>query len=573
MVILWGPTCPSLGMMRFVPALLLAASLGAQSPSSDVAMGVFPFLVGNMDGRISEVVTNCQSRGIDTLYVSVFRATGPQAGSLWVTDSAGDWNPAWGSVRPGGAGINLASLIQSCHAANLRVVGVIKCFSDNVQPTDAAHRQYLLDVIDYFVDAWQPDGRPTYDLDGFALDYVRFVGSGTGNNPLFVTNFLADVRSRIGGMSLHCYLIANRYSFDGPTYNGVFNSYASTMSSLSSQFGQNWEQMARHADVLMPMSYTADGSIYNTYALHQAYVRKTSEYARQACTNAGFPGRRVCPVIRTYSDTVETTTDLTVEASITGALLGGGDGYQSFRYQHVVNNPSWWSKIQQFAVPGCNWPVPAISVTSPALTASLDLSLSRDADQSAATLDQRVDVDGDGVFDTPWQPLGTSTALVRHAGQWPAGVQVRDGDGHIAAGRRRFQAGSSVQVSPPVLSATSGGSVQVQVAPGPAASGGVYLVLATLAGTNPGFDWGVGFPVPINVDFLTMGLANQPNSGFMNGGLGILDAAGSATATLTVPAGLLQPLTGRQVHWSYLCADAFGAPMCVGDARPLLIFF
>ena len=66
-----------------------------------------PFLVGNMDSRVSEIVSNCQARGIDTLYVSVFRTTGPQNGSLWVTDTAGDWNPAWGSVRPSGAGIAL----------------------------------------------------------------------------------------------------------------------------------------------------------------------------------------------------------------------------------------------------------------------------------------------------------------------------------------------------------------------------------------------------------------------------------------------------------------------------------
>ena len=309
-------------MLARLTGLLLAGCLVAQAPSTDVAVGVFPFLVGNMDPRINEIVTNCTTHGIDTLYVSAFRATGPSTGDLWVTDSAGDWNPAWGPVRSTGAGIHLQNLITACHAANVRVVAVLKCFADTVQPDNTAHKQYLLDVIDYFVDAWQGNGTPVYDLDGIALDYVRYVG-GTNVNVANVTNFVSDVRQRIGNLSLHAYLIANRYSFDGPTYNGVFNSYASTMGQLQSQFGQHWEQLAGLVDVLMPMAYTANGSIYATYALHQAYVRKTAEYARTAASNAGVPTRRVQPTIKTYTGESETTTDLTIEASITGALLGG----------------------------------------------------------------------------------------------------------------------------------------------------------------------------------------------------------------------------------------------------------
>ena len=161
-------------------------------------------------------------------------ATGPSAGDLWITDSAGDWNAAFGPVRPGGAGIHLANLITACHAANVRVVAILKCFADTVQPDNAAHKQYLLSVIDYLVDAWLPNGQPVYDLDGLALDYVRYVG-GTNVNASNVTNFLADVRQHIGSLSLHAYLIASRYTFDGPTYNGVFASYATVIGSLASQ--------------------------------------------------------------------------------------------------------------------------------------------------------------------------------------------------------------------------------------------------------------------------------------------------------------------------------------------------
>ena len=421
-------------MLRTFATVALAASLCAQSPSTDVAVGVFPFLVGNMDPRINEIANNCQLHGIDTLYVSAFRATGPLTGDLWVTDSAGDWNPAWGAVRSTGAGIHLQNLITACHNVNVRVVAVLKCFADTVQPDNVAHRQYLLDVIDYFVDAWQSNGQPVYDLDGIALDYVRYVG-GTNVNAANVTNFVSDVRQRIGNLSLHAYLLANRFSFDGPTYNGMFNSYSATMSTLTSQFGQSWQQLAPLVDVMMPMAYTANGSIYNSYALHQAYVRKTAEYARQACTAAGVPTRRVQPTIKTYTGEGETTTDLTIEASITGALLGGGDGYQAFRYQFLVNNPSWWTKMAQYAVPGCNWPRPVYTALSPRLTTTFDPTASVDSDQGGNSLQMRYDFDQDGSFDTGWLPAAAAQNLVRHPGQWRSTMQVRDSDGHVSITR------------------------------------------------------------------------------------------------------------------------------------------
>lgn len=557
-------------MLRCLSALVLASGLVAQSPSTDVAVGVFPFLVGNMDARIGEIVTNCTTHGIDTLYVSAFRATGPSTGDLWITDSAGDWNPAWGPVRPTGAGIHLQNLINACHVANVRVVAVFKCFADTVQPDNVAHRQYLLDVIDYFVDAWQQNGQPVYDLDGIALDYVRYVG-GTGVNAANVTNFVADVRERIGNLSLHAYLIANRYSFDGPTYNGVFNSYAATRNSLISQFGQDWEQLAALVDVLMPMSYTANGSIYNTYALHQAYVRKTAEYARTACVNAGHPQRRVCPTIKTYSGEGETTTDLTIEASITGALLGGGDGYQSFRYQFLVQNPTWWTKMAQYAVPGCNWPRPVYTASSPRLTTTLDPALTTDADEPASALQVRFDVDGDHVFDTPWLPNAVASNLARHPGAWRTTMQVKDTDGHVGTTRRRVTAGSAVTLLPPFVSTTLGGQVQIQLDVGAAGAGNVYLAIAGISGTSPGFVWQPGFPVPLNLDGVTMLFAGDPNGTVLQNGLGNFDAQGRATAVLSIPPVALQFLAGLPLWWSFVSQTPAGQPACVGDSRQMTL--
>lgn len=555
-----------------VPFLLTAfATMLAAQQSSDVAVGVFPFLEGNMDGRINEIVNNCRTNGIDTVYVSVFRATGPSSGDLWITDRAGDWQPAWGQVRRNGAGIDLVNLIAACHAADLRVVAVLKCFADTVQPTDAAHKQYLLQVIDYLVDAWQAGGQPVYDLDGVALDYIRFVGSSTGNDPMQVTNFLRDVRAHLHGLSLHCYLVASRYTFDGGSYNGNFQSYATVIAQLASQYGQHWQQMAQYVDVLMPMAYSADGSIYNSYALHQAYVRQTAAYARTACTLAGYPTRRVCPTIRTYTDANETTTDQTIDASILGALLGGADGYQAFRYGHVVPHPSWWSKLQQYAVPGGNWPIPAVSIRTTSPSTGFDAAASRDHDESSASLQVRFDFDGDDTFDTAWLQNAPAVWVVRHPGEWHTTLQVKDAQGHVSSTRRRYTGAGGLQVVPSTLSAAAGGSAQLQIDLGTAAGHAAYLVLGGITGTSPGFVWRPGFPVPLNVDFLTTALAGDPNGVFLQQGLGQLDAQGRGAATLQMPPGMLLPLVGLTVHWSLLSADAFGRPLFVAEAEPLTI--
>lgn len=563
-------------MVRASAALLLATALLAkglhgQAPSSDVAVGVFPFLVGDMTPRIGEIVGNCQSHGIDTVYVSVFRATGPLDGDLWISDSAGDWNAAWGDVRSTGAGIDLPLLIAGCHAANIRVVGVLKCFDDTVQPSSTAHRQYLLDVVDYLVDAWTPNGQPVYDLDGLALDYVRYVGS-SGAVAQDVTDFVADVRERVGPLSLHAYVLANRSAFDGPVYNGSFNSYASVRSSLAAQYGQDWQALAPLLDVLVPMAYTADGSIYSTYAGHQSYVAKTAEYARLACTLAGVPGRRVCPAVKTYSSAGETTTPASVDASITGALLGGGDGYQAFRYDLLVQNPSWWPPMAAHAVPGCNWPRPVLTASSPKLTVTADATLSTDLDQANATLLSRFDFDGDGAFDTPWSPLSAVQQLVGFPQTLAAYLQVQDADGHVATSRRRFTAGSPITVFPAALSTAAGGVATIFLDTGPAAAGHTYLVLATLSGTAPGFTWGSSLPVPLNIDAVTTWFAVNPNGSLMNGGLGSLDAQGRATAQLQWPPQVLSFLAGFPMHWSFVAQDQIGQPSCVADARLLTLF-
>ncbi|MFO1052397.1 MAG: alpha-amylase family protein [Planctomycetota bacterium] len=555
-------------MLRSLSVLcVLAGAIPAQQ-SSDVAMGLFPFLVGNMDGRTAEVTNACATRGIETLYVSVFRATGASQGDLWISDPSGTWNPAWGPVRPGGAGIELRSLIAAAHARDMRVVAVLKCFDDTVQPTDANHRAYLLSVIDWLLGRYESDGSPTYDLDGLALDYVRFVGSGTGNNASLVTNFVADVKRHIGALSLHAYLIANRYTFDGPVYDGNFASYASVRSSLASQFGQDWEQMAQWVDVLMPMCYTADGSIYSTYARHQAYVRQAASYCRTACNNVGHPTRRVCPVVRTYTDTAETTTVQTIDASITGALQGGANGYQAFRYGTM--QAAWWPVMQQYAAPGCNFPIPVASTSVDHLSLGVDPSASRDQDQAANTLDVAFDWNSDGVLDTAFAPLAPGAGLATDPSAKVVGIAVRDAQGHVSATRRRIVATAPLGLAQSSISANQPVNLGIDLHVGAAGAGHGYVILASLSGGTPGASYG-GIHVPLNLDAFTEALFSIANSPVLPGAIGVLDASGDAHASFVVPAGLLDPLRFRVVNWCAVGATPSGQPAFASNPSACLI--
>ncbi len=539
------------------------------TPSSDVSTGLFPFLVGNLDGQEATIAQQCLTRGMDTLYVSIFRATGPLQGDLWITDQAGTWQSSWGPIRSGGAGIRLVELIDACHARSVRVVGVMKCFDDTVQPTSQAHRNYLLDVVDSLVHAYDASGSPIYDLDGIALDYVRYVQNGSGNDATQITNFVADVKARLGVLTLHAYLPAGRFTFDGPTYNGNFNSYSSVINSNASQYGQDWAQMARHVDVMMPMTYTANGSIYSTYSLHQSYVAYAAQVCRTACTLSGTSGQRVTPVMKTYTSSGETTTAQTVDASVTGALLGGADGYQAFRY--FTTTTAWWTVLQQHAVAGANWPLPGLQATVTGLTASVDASTSSDPDQSAATLDWAVDTDGDGIFDTPWMPTTMTSQWMLPPGTNKVGFGLRDNDGHVAHTTRQLSGRDILTLSTPSISGFLGDHETITVDAGPSAAGATYVVLASLSGSTPGTLLAPGFEVPIVFDFATTGLYSAANTPLFPGGIGLLDASGVGTATFAPAPRFISPLAFSTVTWAAFGIDAQGQGLFVTNPATMLI--
>ncbi len=546
----------------------LASQLPSQTPCRDASFGEWPFLVGNMDAEIANMVQAAKNNGLDTIYMNFFRATGPSTGTLWITDSAGRWNSAWGPVRTGGAGINLVNFISAAHAANLQVIAVMKCFDATVQPGDAAHRAYLLAIVDYLVGSYDAAGKPVYDVDGIALDYVRYVG-GSGVNAANVTDFVRGVRQRCGVLQVHAYLLSGRYDFDGPVYDGSFNAYATVMTTLKNGYGQDWEGLAKYVDVYMPMAYTADGSIYATSALHQAYVRQVAAYARTAVTRAGYPTRRVSPAIKTYSDS-ETCTAATVEASITGALLGGGDGYQAFRWKTLQPHADWLAKMKLWAVPGQNQPIAALTANAVGLSTSSDATASRDADEPSANLKLRFDWENDGVFDTGWLPNQTQSWLARNPGSWRIGVQVQDSTGLFGQTTRRLTLGDVLTLDRASISLAAPAKVAIGIQAGALAANQAYLVCGSLSGSSPGTPLAPGFTLPLNVDAITQGLLGAVNTPLLLNGFANLSPAGTGLAEFQMIPGITV-LSGKTLHFAAIGANASAQYLFTTNAKGLAL--
>jgi hypothetical protein len=106
------------------------------------------------------------------------------------------------------------------------------------------------------------------------------------------------------------------------------------------------------------------------------------------------------------------------------------------------------------------------------------------------------------------------------------------------------------------LSATAGGAVPLWMNFGAGAAGEQYIVVGSLAGTQPGliFDGGL---LPLNRDaFLTWSLAGKNQFPFLNT-FGFLDATGRAEATFAPTPAELAALVGQHVDWA---ATAFAGP-------------
>ncbi|MBI1380549.1 MAG: hypothetical protein GC161_05600 [Planctomycetaceae bacterium] len=103
------------------------------------------------------------------------------------------------------------------------------------------------------------------------------------------------------------------------------------------------------------------------------------------------------------------------------------------------------------------------------------------------------------------------------------------------------------------FSIATGGTQELRLAAGAARAGDLYLLVGSLSGTTPGLPVD-SFVLPLNFDFYSNLTLTTPNSGFLPGSLGFLDANGRASAAFTLPAAA--PVAGPlDIHHAFLTID------------------
>jgi len=106
--------------------------------------------------------------------------------------------------------------------------------------------------------------------------------------------------------------------------------------------------------------------------------------------------------------------------------------------------------------------------------------------------------------------------------------------------------------SPATVSVGSGGSQSLNLNAGPCNGGRFYLVLGSVTGTTPGLPLGGGVILPLNADAYFNRTLAAPNLPPMGASFGVLNGAGQASASFTLPPGLTVNLVGVTVHHAYV---------------------
>ena len=110
------------------------------------------------------------------------------------------------------------------------------------------------------------------------------------------------------------------------------------------------------------------------------------------------------------------------------------------------------------------------------------------------------------------------------------------------------------------ISIADGGTAHFLLAAGPASAGGVYLLLGSASGTEPGQSLG-SLVLPLNADAYLDFTLVQPNSQLLPGSLGLFDEHGLPTVSvrLELPPALAPPeLAGLTLEHAYLLFDSLG---------------
>lgn len=117
------------------------------------------------------------------------------------------------------------------------------------------------------------------------------------------------------------------------------------------------------------------------------------------------------------------------------------------------------------------------------------------------------------------------------------------------------------------LSVSMGGTQVLSLGAGAAHAGELHLMLGSLSGTLPGIDLGA-VHLALVPDAYTLATLGALGLVLLPGGIGSLDASGSARASLKVPAGAFPSLAGLELHHAFVTLDTHGALGFASNAVP-----
>jgi hypothetical protein len=153
---------------------------------------------------------------------------------------------------------------------------------------------------------------------------------------------------------------------------------------------------------------------------------------------------------------------------------------------------------------------------------------------------------------------------------WMAGLSNEFLDGLAQRAELCVPGGDlSLVGAPPELSVAAGGVHTWNLNAGADQAGRIYAVLGSASGTQPGIALG-GFVLPLVADNYTDYTLTAANLPPFHLNLGLLDGAGQAAGSVSLPAGLDASLAGHVLHHAYAVLDPLvGSVTFVSNAAAL----
>ena len=171
-----------------------------------------------------------------------------------------------------------------------------------------------------------------------------------------------------------------------------------------------------------------------------------------------------------------------------------------------------------------------------------------------------------------WRPTATESVDCNGNGVADA-FEIAVGDGSDVDGDGALDQCDPIYADTQTLSLFVGGTQTLTLQAGAERAGDFYVLLGSLSGTTPGTSL-LGAELPLVADPYYDLTLFQGGSGLLGGNFGVLDPAGSAQATFSIPASPFAfELFATPAHHTFLVFDGTLAPTFVSDPYPAYFVF